>query len=95
MKKMIRFLCLALVLAMLPLAALADRAYLIDSDSRKLTEAEHWEWDRESLSFMFNEIFARHGFTFEPGGKFYNWFNSQPWYQSIPKVSDQTAYGYP
>ncbi len=92
MKKMIRFLCLALVLAMLPLAALADRAYLIDSDSRKLTEAELWEWDRESLSFMFNEIFARHGFTFDAGGKFYNWFNSQPWYQAIAKVSRQEAY---
>lgn len=92
MKKITAWLCLALMLAMLPLAALADRAYLIDSDSRRITEKELWEWDRESLSFMFNEIFARHGFTFDPGGKFYNWFNNQPWYQNITKVSDQTAY---
>ena len=48
-------------------SALADRAYLMPSDSRALTEAELWEWDRESLSFMFNEIFARHGFTFDAG----------------------------
>lgn len=92
MKKMIRFLCLALVLVLLPLTALADRAYLIDSDSRRITEKELWDWDRESLSFMFNEIFARHGFTFDPGGKFYNWFNNQPWYQNTPKVSRQEAY---
>ena len=92
MKQLVRFLCIALVLALLPLTALADRAYLIDSDSHRLTEAELWEWDRESLSFMFNEIFARHGFTFDPGGKFYNWFNNQPWYQATPKVSRQEAY---
>ena len=93
MKKIVRFLCLALVLVMLPLTALADRAYLIDdSDSRRITEAELWLWDRESLSFMFNEIFARHGFTFEPGGKFYNWFNNQPWYKETTKVSRQEAY---
>lgn len=92
MKNMLRFLCLALVLVMLPLTALADRAYLIDSDNRRITEKELWGWDWESLSFMFNEIFARHGFTFDPGGKFYNWFNNQPWYQATPKVSDQTAY---
>ncbi len=92
MKKAMRWLCLALILMMLPLTALADRAYLMPSDSRKLTEAELWEWDRESLSFMFNEIFARHGFTCSAGGKFYNWFNNQPWYQAVPKVSNQEAY---
>ena len=66
--------------------------YLIDSDTRLLTEEELWNWDRESLSFMFNEIFARHGFTFKVGGKFYNHFNNLPWYQAIPKVDNQTAY---
>ena len=83
-------LCLVLALALLP-AAMADTQFLIDSDRRQITESELWLWDRESLSFMFNEIFARHGYTFEPGGKFYNWFNSQPWYQRLEKVSKQTA----
>lgn len=67
--------------------------YLIDSDTRQLTEEELWQWDRESLHFMFNEIFARHGFTFDEGGSFFNHFNSLAWYQSTPKVDDQTAYG--
>ena len=92
MKKLMIWLCVASMLALLPLTALADRQYLLDSDTRRITEAELWDWDRESLSFMFNEIFARHGFTFDVGGKFYNWFNSQPWYQSTRKVDDQTAY---
>ena len=91
MKKLIAIV-LCLICLFTCVTALADRAYLMPSDSRKLTEKELWEWDRESLSFMFNEIFARHGFTFDAGGKFYNWFNNQPWYQAIPKVSDQEAY---
>ncbi|MBQ6174735.1 MAG: YARHG domain-containing protein [Clostridia bacterium] len=66
--------------------------FLIDSDTRQLTEQELWDWDRESLHFMFNEIFARHGFTFDEGGVFYNHFNSLAWYQSTPKTDDQTAY---
>ena len=92
MKRFAQWLCLLCVLALLPLGALADQLYLIDSDRRLITEEELWAWDRESLSFMFNEIFARHGFTFEPGGKFYNWFSNQPWYQETDKVPDEVAY---
>lgn len=92
MKRLALLVCAVCLAILLPICALADRIYFLNSDTQVITEEELWKWDRESLSFMFNEIFARHGFTFEPGGKFYNWFNSQPWYQSIPKVSDQTAY---
>ena len=90
--KQITAIVLCLICLFVCATALADRAYLMPSDSRELTEDELWEWDRESLSFMFNEIFARHGFTFAAGGKYYNWFNNQPWYQAIPKVSNQEAY---
>ena len=106
MKRSLLALLLAAVLLLGTLPVLADGApaprvrrptnstqYLIDSDTRLLTEEELWNWDRESLSFMFNEIFARHGFTFKVGGKFYNHFNNLPWYQAIPKVDNQTAYG--
>ncbi len=105
MKKALVALILAVTLIVSALPGLADAAatprvrrptsstqYLIDSDKRLLTEEELWQWDRESLSFMFNEIFARHGFTFKVGGKFYNHFNNLPWYQAIPKVDNQTAY---
>ena len=91
-RKLALGICAVLLVAIMPFAALADLQYFLPSDSRVITEKELWEWDRESLSFMFNEIFARHGFTFDVGGKFYNWFNNQPWYVSTPKVSDQVAY---
>ena len=92
MKKILIWLCIVSMLALIPPSGLADRQYFLESDVRRITEKVLWEWDRESLSFMFNEIFARHGFTFDVGGKFYNWFNSQPWYINTPKVDDQTAY---
>ncbi len=92
MKRFAKWLCLLCALALLPLGAMADQLYILDTNTRKITEAELWQWDRESLSFMFNEIFARHGFRFEAGGKYATWFNSQPWYQAIGKVDDQTAY---
>ena len=92
MKRLMQWLCLLLALAMLPVGAMADQLYILDTDARPITEAELWQWDRESLSFMFNEIFARHGMQFQPGGKYCTWFNSQPWYQAVAKVDEQTAY---
>ena len=94
-------LCLLLVLVCLmpPFTARADRQYLIpDSNTRLLTWAELDAWDRHSLSYVFNEIFARHGYVFNPGGQFDQWFRQQPWYRPnanpendrycLPKVSD-------
>ena len=61
--------------------ALADRMYLIpDSDTRKLTKEELWNWDYESLGYIMNEIFARHGYVFEAGGKYEHYFKCMPWY---------------
>lgn len=92
MKRIIALICILCLLFLSIPSAFADHQYLLDSNTRRITEEELWEWDRESLYFMFNEIFARYGFTFDVGGLFYNWFNSQPWYKRIPKVADQTAY---
>lgn len=80
MKK--RILCLLMILlVLLPSFALAGRQYIIpDSDKRELTWDELWGWDYESLGFILNEIFARHGFNFIVGEKFYNYFTSRPWY---------------
>ncbi len=92
MKKLVCCLMLVcLMMTLLPLSALADHQYLLDTNTRLISETELWEWDRESLSFLFNEIFARHGYPFEVGGKFYNWFNAQPWYQSVRKVTKEQA----
>lgn len=99
MKNACRLLSLLLCLALLPLytapAARADTLYLIpDSDTRRLTEAELWQWDRESLSFIFNEIFARYGYVFNAGGKYDLWFRAMPWYTPNANADNQ-KYVYP
>lgn len=94
MKHISRILCLLLALTLLPLCmapeAQADTLYLIpDSNTRRLTEEELWQWDRESLSYIFNEIFARHGYVFKRGGKYDLWFRAMPWYQPNASADNQ------
>lgn len=87
-----RFLALLLLCLMLPCAATAELAYLIpDSNSRQLTEAELWEWDYESLGYILNEIFARHGYNFIPGEKYDYYFSCMPWYTPNANPDNQTA----
>ena len=52
-----------------------------DSDTRLLSEAELWQYSRETLRFIRNEILARAGYAFE-NNKFYNYFNAKPWYSA-------------
>ncbi|MGN0779950.1 MAG: YARHG domain-containing protein [Aristaeellaceae bacterium] len=90
-----RLVCLVMCMLLLAPAALADRSYLIpDSDTRHLTEEELWEWDYESLGFIFHEIFARHGFIFNPGGQYYYYFNCMPWYKPNTHVTIETQRAY-
>ena len=84
-------LCFALCLT-IPLSSLAELSYLIaDSDSRKLTEDELWQWDYESLGYILNEIFARHGYNFIPGEKYDYYFRCMPWYTPNADPDNQTA----
>ena len=68
--------------------------YLIqDSNTRELTEEEIWRWDYDSLWYLINEIFARHGFVFKEGGQFYDYFNRQAWYEpNIDNEANRKAY---
>lgn len=76
-----KLIALVLVLGLLPAMALAAGQYIIpDSNTRRLTSEELWEWDYESLGFILNEIFARHGYNFIPGQKYDNYFKDRPWY---------------
>lgn len=78
-----RLFTVALVCALLLGAqASASSFYLIeDSDTRELTRAELWEWQYDALGYVFNEIFARHGYHFNPGGKYESYFMAQEWYE--------------
>ncbi len=93
-----QFLSLVLVLAVclsIPAASTAELSYLIaDSNTRKLTEDELWQWDYESLGYILNEIFARHGYNFIPGEKYDYYFRCMPWY--TPNANpDNTVACYP
>lgn len=91
---LVRVVCLLLCL-ILPLSALADWPYLIrDSDTRELTWDELWEWDLESLGYVLNEIFARHGYHFIPGQKYDYYFRCMPWYKPN-KNPDNSKACYP
>ena len=80
-----RVLAMALILALLPLAALASNFYIFpDSNRRHLTEAEVWEWQYEVLGYAFNELFARYGRPFISGFKYDVFFRCQTWYQVDP-----------
>lgn len=84
-------LTLMLLLALVP--AQASNFYLIpDSNTRYLTEEELWEWQYDALAYCLNEIFARHGFTFDTDGRFYPWFNRMTWYRAEPKLTKSACY---
>lgn len=90
-KTFIGMLLMVLCLAMAG-AALADRMYVLpDSDVRKLTRAEVEQWDYESLGYAFNEIFARHGYVFNPGQAYDYYFSAMPWYTPNMNPNNQQA----
>ncbi len=92
MKKTLICLALTLLCLVAATAALADRMYVLpDSDSRRLTWEEIDEWDYESLGYAFNEIFARHGYNFEPGQDYDNYFSAMPWYTPNADRRNQVA----
>lgn len=73
---------LALLIVMTAATASAANFYLIeDSDIRELTYEELWTWQYDALGYVFNEIFARHGYHFEAGGKYESYFKAQDWYR--------------
>ena len=85
-----RILALLLLVLMLPAAVLAERMYVLpESNERHLTWDEVAEWDYESLGYAFNEIFARHGYDFEPGGEYEYYFRTKPWYKPNGTYNNQ------
>lgn len=92
MRKLLAGLALLMLTLLMTGTALADRMYVLpESDSRKLTWEEIDYWDYESLGYAFNEIFARHGFNFEPGQAYDNYFRAMPWYVPNSDPRNQVA----
>lgn len=93
MRKIVAFcLTMALAAGLAAGIALADVEYIIpDSSTRELTWEELWTWDYESLGYIFNEIFARHGYNFIPGEAFDDFFRDRPWYTPNADPDNQRA----
>ncbi len=91
-KALIGLVALLTALFLLMTGALAERMYVLpESDTRKLTWEEIDEWDYESLGYAFNEIFARHGYNFNPGQDYDNYFRAMPWYTPNADSRNQVA----
>lgn len=56
-----------------------DQYFIVDSDSRYLTETELSAYTYEELGFIRNEIFARYGYVFK-NHKYANYFSEKSWY---------------
>ena len=85
-----RLIALLLMILLLPACALADLMYVLpESNTRLLTWDEVAVWDYESLGYAFNEIFARHGFDFNPGGEYEYYFETKPWYRPNGTYNNQ------
>jgi len=92
MKKTLTGWLLALLALIMCSGALADRMYILpESGSRKLTWDEIAYWDYETLGYAFNEIFARHGYNFNPGQDYDHYFRAMPWYTPNADPRNQVA----
>ncbi|MBQ2952236.1 MAG: YARHG domain-containing protein [Clostridia bacterium] len=92
MKKALLSVALTLLALLMMTPALADRMYVLpESDQRRLTWEEVAEWDYESLGYAYNEIFARHGYCFEAGKAYDNYFRAMPWYTPNADPRNQVA----
>lgn len=63
---------------------------LPDSSSRNLTDDEVKGLSKEELRQARNEIFARHGYTFD-SRQMQNYFASKPWYTPNPNVNEKNS----
>ena len=91
MKKRIITLLVALIVFLTPALALARQYIIPDSDTRQLTEKELWRWDYESLGFILNEIFARHGYNFIDGEQYDRYFSRLSWYSPNSNPDNKKA----
>jgi len=89
MKKRIFTLFVALILLLTPALAMAREYIIEDSNTRRLSKTELWEWSYESLGFILNEIFARYGYVFESGGQYEAYFTRLSWYAKNANPDNQ------
>ncbi|MCP4696240.1 MAG: YARHG domain-containing protein [Gammaproteobacteria bacterium] len=53
----------------------------LETSTKRLTAADLRGKSKKTLRLMRNEIYARRGFCFKPGGELRQYFDRQPWYR--------------
>lgn len=88
-----RILLMAIVLILVgTTAGVCESGWIIaDSDTRALTQEELWQWDCESLEYIKNEIYARHGYHFREGSAYAEYFTQKDWYTPHPRGNTKGA----
>ncbi len=64
-------------------------AYILDTDSRYITESDLYPFSEEEVKLIRNEIYARHGYSFTLD-KFRDYFGEKSWYHEDPAVNVNT-----
>lgn len=59
-----------------------------ESSFVKLTSNDLSNLSKNDLKIMRNEIYARKGYQFKPGGKMDNYFSSKDWYKTLKKMTE-------
>ena len=88
--KRFTLILVALLCTLTVLSATAEVQYIFpESNTRALTWDEVEAWNNEALNIGFNEIWARHGYVFRPGGACDRWFSQQEWYHPITSGTNE------
>ena len=81
MKKAWLALALCLLLGASTPAQASNFYIMEDSGTRRMSEDELWTWQYDALGYALYEIYARHGYRFEAGSRYGQYFAMQEWYQ--------------
>ena len=89
MKKCVGILLCMLLIACAVSASAVPGFYLEPASGvRVLYEHDLWKWDYEALGYVYNEVLARHGFHFNQGGKYQEYFSAMEWYRESEHDND-------
>lgn len=71
-------------------ASVQDEAssYLLPSDTKLLTREDIAGFSKDQVSLAINEMFARHGYSFDGSGRYYDYFIKKSWYKPDPSIKE-------
>ncbi|MDO4794312.1 MAG: YARHG domain-containing protein, partial [Filifactor alocis] len=61
-------------------------SYLLPSDTSLLTREDVAGFSKDQVSLAINEMFARHGYSFDGSGLYYEYFMKKSWYKPDPSI---------